>query len=152
MTTYDIVSNTVPADDEWFELEVDNDKDLLEVVASAGYNPKGWKYLGPEFTGKKTYRGKLVRLGYVPNLAEPRDKVDKMGYRLVEGQARESFRAKFPKPDGKGSIAFGGSEWRASDGPPRVPCLIVFGDKWGSSFFWSNLDFNDHWRWLVVDK
>lgn len=144
--------NVVPPDDVWFDIEVDNDIDPMEVVTSAGYSAADWKYLGPEFSGKPTYRVKLVRLDYVRNLAEARKKADEMGYRLVEGQAREPFKAKFPKPDGKGPIIFGGSEWRPPDGYPHVSCLLDFKDEWDSHFSWSGGGFRDFWRWLVFGK
>jgi hypothetical protein len=147
-----VQANAVPADDEWFNLKVDNDVDPMTVVVSAGYNAKGWKSLGPKFTGKKTYRAKLVRLGYVRNLAEARNKAAEMGYRLVEGQARESFKAKFPKPDGKGLILFGGSEWQDPHGLACVAYLDDFEDVWDSHFNSSGHDFRDYWRWLVVGK
>ena len=150
MTTYEQAqANVVPADDEWFDLEVDDGIEPMEVVTSAGYNARGWEYLGPTFTGKETYQVKLVRLGYVRNLAEARKRAGEMGYRLVEGQARESFKARFPKPDGKGPIVFGGSEWRHPRGSPRVACLDALRDKWYSDFDWSGDGFFDRWRWLV---
>ena len=144
--------NALPADDVWFELEVHNDINPIDVVTSAGYDPKGWEYLGPKLSGKQTLRVKLVRLGYVRNLREAREKANKLGYRLVDGQAREPFKTKFPKPDGKGPVVFGGSEWRDPFGGPRVACLYDFGRGWGSGFHWSGGEFGGRWRWLVVGK
>jgi hypothetical protein len=144
--------NAVPGDDVWFDLEVDNNINPMEVVTSAGYTANGWKYLGPKFEGRQTYRVKLVRLGYVRNLKDARKKADKMDYRLIEGQAREPFKAKFPKPDGKGPVIFGGSGWRSPSGLSRVAYLRDFEDEWDSDFDWSDYDFSDVWRWLVVSK
>jgi len=145
--------NAVPADNEWFDLDIDNDVDPMEVVTSAGYNPSGWKYLGPKLSGKSTYRAKLICLGYMRNLEEARKRADKMGYRLVEGQAREPFKARFSKPDGKGHVIFGGSEWQDPKGHPRVACLSGFGGEWDSSSFgWSGSEFYGGWCWLVAGK
>lgn len=143
---------TVPADDEWFELEVDNDINLMEVVRAAGYDPKNWKYLGPKLSGKYKCRAKLIRLGYVRNLEEAREKADKMGHRPLEGQAREPFKKKYPKPDGKGPVVFGGSGWQGPDGDANVACLHDFKDEWYSSFFWSEDGFSEDYRWPVVSK
>lgn len=144
--------SAIPADDEWFDLEVDDDVDPMAVVASAGYDPKGWKYLGPKLTGKRTLRVKLVRLGPVRNLKEAEEKADAMGCRLVEGQAREPFKAKFPKPDGKGPILFGGSQWQYPFGNAYVAFLYGLGGEWFSLFFWADRGFSGRWRWPVVGK
>ena len=142
----------VPADDEWFELEVDDDIDPMEVVRSAGYDPKNWEYLGPKLSGKYKCRAKLVRLGYCHNLTEAREKADKMDYRLLEGQAREPFKKKYSKPDGKSSVIFGGSEWRFPRGDAGATCRYVLMGEWRSSFRWSEDDFGGGWRWAVVSK
>lgn len=152
MTTHEIVHNIVPANDKWFNLTVDNDVDPMEVVSSAGYNAKGWKYLGPELKDKQTYRVKLVRLGHIRNTDEAQKKVNKMGCRLIEGQAREAFKAKFPRPDGNGYIVFGGSEWQSPDGYACVTYLHDFQDGWRSRFRWRARVFRRAWRWLVVGK
>lgn len=145
--------NAIPADEEWFSLEVDDDVDPMDVVTSAGYNPSGWKYLGPRLSGKRTLQVKLVRLGYIRNLEEARKKVDELGYRLLEGQARESFKASFPRPDNdKGPVVFAGSVWRGPDGSASVAFLYGSRGAWGSYFFCSDDDFRDRWRWLVVGK
>lgn len=98
----ELKSRPVPADDEWFELEVDNDQDPMDVVTSAGFDKKSWTYLGPVFSGTQTYLAKLVRLGLVRNLADARERAAKLGLRLLEGQAREAFKTKYSVPDGKG--------------------------------------------------
>lgn len=143
---------TVPADDEEFDLEVDNDIDPTEVVRAAGYDPENWKYLGPKLSGKPKYRAKLVLLGYVRNLEEAREKADKIGYRLLEGQAREPFKKKYPEPDGKGPVIFGGSEWQRPSGDASVAYLHGFRGRWDSRFGWSGCGFSEDWRWAVVSK
>lgn len=143
--------NTVPAEDVWFELEVD-DVNPMSVVTTAGYDVNGWEYLGPKLSGKRKLRVKLVRPGYVRNLDELNQKGG-LGYRLAEGQAREPFKAKFPKPDDKGSIMFGGSGWRHPDGSALVACLLDgFGDGWVLDFFCSENEFHGDSRLLVVGK
>ncbi len=142
----------VPADDKWFELEVDNDIDPMEVVCSAVHDTKDWKYLGPKFKGRVKYRAKLVRLGHVRNLDEARDEANKMGYRLLEGQAQEPFKKKFPKPKGKGPVVFGGSEWQSPHGGPHVIYLHDVWVEWFSYFHWSERGFRERYRWVVVNK
>lgn len=143
----------VPADEEWFDLEVDNDVNPMKVVVSAGYKGINWGYLGPEFKGKQTYRVKLVRLGYVHNLADARKKAEERGYRLVEGQAREPFRAKFPKPTTKHLLVFGGSEWRDSFYRPCVARLGSIGEgEWTPGFSWFDTGFSHEWRWIDTAK
>lgn len=144
--------NVVPADDVWFDLEVDYDISPMEVVSSAGHDPSGWKYIGPKLSGKRIIRAKLVRLGNVCDLEEAKKKADKLGYRLVEEQARDSFKTRFSKPDGSGPVAFGGSEWQGPLGDSDVAYLNDLRDEWSSNFNWSGNDFNDNWRWLVVSK
>lgn len=145
-------TNAIPVDDEWFHLEVDNTIDPMDVVTSAGHEAKGWKYLGPKFPGKQTYRVKLVRLGYVRNLDEAKRKAKAIDCRLLEGQAREPFKAKFQKPDGKGPIVFGASEWQSPSGHAHVTSLFDFEGEWDSGFYWSGIDFYGYYRWLVVGK
>lgn len=148
-----VQENAVPTDNQWFDLEVDDDVGLMEVVASGGYDPKDWKYLGPQFKGRNTYRAKLVRFGRVHNLAEARDKAKKIGCRLCEGQAREPFKNKFPKSDGKGRrIAFGGSEWEFLFGKALIAFLDGVEVEWSSDFRSSDDAFSESWRWVVVDN
>ena len=86
---------TMPAEDEWFELTVDNNIDPMSVVTSAGFDATKWEYLGPPFSGVKNYRVKLIALGYVRNLDEAKAaaKLKNPKYQLLEGQAREAFSA-----------------------------------------------------------
>ena len=161
----------VPADNEWFELEVRNDRDPMEVV-SVSFNKEGWKYLGPKLAGRKVYRAKLVRLGLCLNLAQARKKADELGLRLLEGQAREAFKVKYfvPDDDNKDQIVFGGSEWRHRK---RSWESVIFVEEdfvanlfastqirlfrrdrnvWHSSFSNSDGEFYDGSRWAVVEK
>lgn len=147
-----VLTPAVPADSEWFEFDVDNTADPMEVVQTAGYNPKDWKYLGPMFSGKPKYRVKLVSLGYVRNLEEAKEKADNMGYRLLEGQARAPFKKKYPKPDGRGPIVFGASEWQDPYGLAFVACVDGVGGGWHSLFYWSGFGFRAGCRWAVVSK
>lgn len=136
----------------WFDLEVDNDSDPMDVVTSGNCDVNGREYLGPELKGQQRYRAKLVGLGYVRNLEEARKRADELGYRCVEGQAREPFKAKFPKPDGKGVITFGTSEWKNPSGNPSVACLSDFEGEWYPYFHESGDCFYGNRRWLVVEK
>ncbi len=142
----------VPADDEWFDLEVDNDQDPMDVVRPANFNPTGWRYLGPKLTGKRTIKVKLVRLGYCKNLEEAKQKADARGYRLLEGQARESFKKRFPKPDDNDHVVFGGSLCQSPGGGAGVACLDRVGGGWGSGFVWTGGGWDDDWCWAVVRK
>lgn len=144
--------NAIPADEEWFDLEVDYDVDPMDVVTSAGYNPSGWKYLGPQLSGKRTLQVKLVRLGYVRNLEEARKRADELGYRLVEGPGARALQGQVPQARRQGAVAFGGSEWQNPDGRAHVTYLIDFEVAWDSPFLWSDGDFRGDWRWLVAGK
>ena len=88
------INLVVPANDEWFELLVDNDIDPMEVVRTSVHDPNGWKYLGPKLEGLINYIAKLTHLGYAQNLREVRERADKIGLRLLEGQAIEPFKKK----------------------------------------------------------
>ena len=142
----------IPADDVWFDLEVDNDINPMDVVTSGGFNARGWEYLGPQLSGKRTLQVKLVHLGYVRNLEEARKRADEKGHRLVEGQAQEPFKTKFPKPDGKEPIIFGGSEWWIPEGGAYAPYLYEFKVGWKLPFRSSDDNFPNFWRWLIANK
>jgi hypothetical protein len=147
-----LISADVPADEEWFDLEVDYDVDPLKVVRSAGYNPEGWKFLGPARKGKVVEQTKLIRLGHVRTVEEAERRADEREYRLLGGHGRESFKAKYPKPDGKGPIVFAGSRWQPPYGRALVACLFGLGDEWGSHFRWADGEFSEDCRWPVVRK
>lgn len=140
----------VPADNEWFVLEVDDDP--TEGFYSVRSNHEGWTYLGPKPVGTKAYCVKLVWLGLCQNLADAKERVDKFGLRLLEGQACWSFKTKYVVPGDKNIIVFGGSEWRDPDGSERVAHLCGQGDVWDSDFSHSGGVFDDSYRWAVVGK
>ena len=144
----------LPAIDEWFDLEVNDDMDPMLVVSSAGFDLKGWEYLGPQFSGKKTYRVKLIELGSVKNLEDARQKARAKNpkYRLLEGQAREPFKAKYPRHNGR-PIVFGGSVWQDPHRFRNVACLGgLRSGRWRSNFDWSGDDFVGRWLWPVVEQ
>lgn len=144
----------VPADDEWFTLEVDIKADPLSVVdvSTSSLGREGWKYVGPELEGNGVYHVKLVRFSYVSNLSEASQAADALGLRLVEGQAAKPFMDKFPRPDGRGLIICGGSKWRSSNN--GLQCVVLDGSKggWRLRFFWHRCRLDDNCRWLVTEK
>ena len=145
---------TMPAEDEWFELTVDNNIDPMSVVTSAGFDATKWEYLGPPFSGVKNYRVKLIALGYVRNLDEAKAaaKLKNPKYQLLEGQAREAFKAKYPRHNGR-PVVFGGSEWQDPNRDRRVAYLgYLHGGEWSSDFDWSERDFGGDWLWAVVEQ
>ena len=142
----------VPADGEWLDLTVNHDADPMDVVRASGLNPEGWGFLGPRVTGVKTYRAKLVRIGYVRNIDEARERLDRMCYQMLHGQAREAFKQKYLQPDGKGPIVFGGSLLRGPDGDRCVACLREDADMWHSCFRFADSGFGGGWRWAVAGK
>lgn len=152
MTAESCQPKAVPADDEWFYLEVDNGIDPMDVVTTAGLGGEGWEYLGPKLEGKQACRVKLIRLGYVRNLDDAKKKADALGYRLLEGQARKPFKTKYPKPDGNGPVVFGGSGWQDPFGGAFVACVDGDGGAWGSDFGWSSGGWRERCRWAVVSK
>lgn len=148
-------------DDKWFTIQVDNSIDPMDVVRIIWGNSKGWRYLGPKLKDPVTYQVKLVRLGHVRNLAEARKKADRIGCRLVEGQAMEPFMKIFPRPDRRRPIIFGGSRWMDPFNNVYMVVLDTFLDKWYPRlvrvdyFFNESLlkyYFQEGWRWLVASK
>lgn len=147
----------VPADGEVFELTLDWDTvDPMEMVRADGYDPEGWEFQDPRVEGVQTRRFELVQVGYYcQNLDEVRAKVEARGETLAEGQWREAFRVKYPKPDRAILIGFGGSLWVDPYGYRRFPYLGEFRGSWGSRF--DRFDRSDRglggsWRWLVLCK
>jgi hypothetical protein len=158
MSEISFLQSVVPADGEWFDLEVDNDINPIDVVKFARLNHANWKYLCPKLEGKYTYKVKLIRLGCFYSLDNAMKKVDELGYRLVEGQAQIPFMKKFPKPNSRGRVVFGGSEWylnskwESINKRPTVAILGNSGRKWIPNFYYSDNKFSNVWRWLVVDR
>ncbi|MEK9134760.1 MAG: hypothetical protein AAB451_00415 [Patescibacteria group bacterium] len=143
----------VPAGGVWFNLEV-IDVDPMTVVALANYEVKDWKYLGPQYTGKRVRRVKLIHLGHNNNLNEARARADGMGYRLVGGQMMEPFRNKFPKYNDTGPIVFGGDEWLNPHGETRVVAYLhdISNYELLRAFRKSNSLFDKVCRWMVTLK
>lgn len=148
-----MTDENIPADGVEFELTLEP-TDAMDMVRSDGYDPKGWQYTGPKVTKPETRRVKLLRLGYVRNLAEAQAKAAEQGCELVIGQWREVFKKRFPTNDGNGPIGFGGSEsqWVRPDGHARFPVLHGLGVGWHSRFRWSGPDHDERWRWLATSK
>ena len=98
---------------------------------------------------------RLIELGYVKNLEDAWQKARAKNpkYRLLEGQAREAFKAKFPRHNGR-PVVFGGSEWQDLIGERRVAYLgrLGFGRRWDSCFYWSGYYFSGRWLWAVVEE
>ena len=141
-----------PPIDEWFDLEIDNTIDPMEVVTTAGHIAKDWEFLGPPFQGKSIRPVKLVGLGYVANLEAARIAAKVKGYRLLEGQAREPFKVKFPRHNGR-PIVFGGNEWQNPYSHRSVTYLRHVGRRsWNASFSWSDSGFIVSWLWAVVSQ
>jgi hypothetical protein len=141
----------VPAIGEDFFLTVDNDINPMDIVVNAGCDPSGWKYIGPPLSGQMSYQVKLIKLGFVNDLTEAKSEAAEMGYRLLEGQARDAFRIQYPVYDGNGGVIFGGSEWEFPDDDRRVTALAHTGNEWAPVFCWSTKDFDETDRWAVTD-
>lgn len=144
---------TFPKINEWFELNIENPKNQLELVKSAGYsNWQDWKYLGPSFEPRIT-KVKLIELGEISNLEEARVKAKNLNYRLLEGQAIESFKQKFPEHNNR-TIVFGGNEWQDDVRYLRVAYLNCWdrGGTWSPFFYFSGRGFRELCLWLVVEQ
>jgi hypothetical protein len=143
----------VPADDEWFELMVDHRTSPIQLVIDAGYDKKDWYYLGPNFARKRvTYRVKLVHLGWVQTVEEAEKRAIYHRLQLVEGQARLSFMQRYPNPDKRGVIVFGGSQWQHPSGRANIAILGVSKEgKWKPAFRWKKQGFDEVCRWLVIE-
>lgn len=143
----------VPANSEIFELTLDGDAiDPMEMVRADGYDPRNWQFQGPVVKGTQTRRFMLVQVGYCRNLDEVRQKVEAGSNTLAEGQWREAFREKYPKPTKGDLIGFGGSRWVNPFGDRSFPYLGDWGGAWRSDFGWSDDGLNGSWRWLVEVK
>lgn len=153
MTTHETVRK-VPVDGEWFDLEVDDDVDPMSIVTTAGYNPTGWKYLGPRLRGRRRYQVTLKILGFALTIQEARAEVDRLGCRLLEGQARDVFKGKFPQPDNGGFIVFGGSTWELQRFPnkPVAALLRPQGKAWKADVDLPSAYFHNNIRWAIVLK
>lgn len=152
MASRDVSITSIPNDGVSFSLTLEP-TDELEMVRSDGYDPTGWAYTGTRATRPETRRVKLVRLGYVRNLAGAQSKAMEHGYELVPGQWREAFKCRFPFNNGS-PIAFGGkdSAWRDQEGTPGFP--VLGGDEllWRSGFARAIDSIRKCWRWLVFDN
>ena len=139
-----------PAKGEVFEPTLDGDAPenvpIHAMVAGEGYNSKGWQFNGTRVAGKQTRRFKLVSVGYCRNLDEVRQKLARYDGKVAEGQWRQSFKAAYPKPDGKGPIGFADPSWFSPDGYAYFPYVGTGG---GSGFGWADDGFGGRWRWLV---
>lgn len=155
-----VVATAIPADNEVFELTLDGDapeNDPIEMVKRDGYSePEKWQFTGRKITGTQTCRFKLVRVGDCHNFDEVRQRLVLYGV-VPNGQWREAFKDKYPRPDGRGPIGFCGLSWVRPIGDRvfRVfPSLIDKGGAWLSCFNSPDgvgLDLHDaRWRWLVV--
>lgn len=150
----------LPINGEWFNLEIDNTDDPRDSLARAGAgwdDIKEWNYSyfgHKKLCGKQIHQVRLVHLGFVWSFGEARDKADLLGCRLVESQALESFKARFPKPDGKHHVVFGGSIWWPPNSLPVVFYLEEFQGKWLTRSRWEGKEFgfDVYWHWLVAKK
>ncbi len=143
-----------PVEDALFDLTVDNNVDPMTVVTSCGLDATNWKYLGPQQSGIRIYRVKLVSLGSVRNLDEAKKAAGRLNpkFRLLEGQAREPFKEKYPRHNGR-PIVFGGSQWQDPDDSRNVAYLGTLSvGEWHSRFGWSDGDFHDDRLWPVVEQ
>lgn len=149
-----------PPVNEWFELEVDNTADPMNVLFTAGLDTRGWKFIGPKYKYKKILRVKLIEFDVVnvENLEVARRLAKIKGYRLLEGQGRDPFKKKFPRSRSDNIIVFGGNEWKAPGGailPPddwyrRVVTLRSYDYH---PMLQSNHDFETgHYLWAVVEE
>jgi hypothetical protein len=137
---------SIPELGEVFELTLNGDDvDPGEMVRNDRY-PGSWDFLGPRVVGLQTRRFRLVNVGRCANLNEVREKAGK----LAEGQWREAFRQRYPNPDGREPIGFGGSLWSNNIGGCRIPLLTNYGDEWISRFGSASTALHrESWRWLV---
>ena len=139
-------SRSIPKLNEVFELTLNGDEvDPLEMVRSDRYTGS-WDFVGPRVIGLQTRRFKLVNVGRCANLREITEKAGK----LAKGQWREAFRERYPNPDGREPIGFGGSLWSNNIGGWRIPLLTSYAGEWISRFGSASTALHrESWRWLV---
>ena len=143
-----VEGKSIPIDGEVFELTLDGDdpkNDPLEMVRSDGYHSGAWKHRGKRISGVQTRQFWLACVGLCANLDEVREKLKEHG-KIPQGQWREAFKAKYPRPDGNGPIGIADPSWVDPDGDAYYPSVDSFGC---SLFRWAGHDKGEDWRWLV---
>ena len=153
--------NVPPVDDEKFDLIVDGDTDLGEVVKLGGFKDgKRWRILGSTLTLAQERKiriykeGVLKHLGDVRNLADAKEKADNLDFRLLGGQALLSFKKKYPQPDNnRDPVIFGDYEWQSPGGVVCVPFLgSADRHEWYVGFSRSDCNFLKICRWALIPK
>ncbi|HTE48470.1 MAG TPA: hypothetical protein VK675_01010 [Candidatus Paceibacterota bacterium] len=137
----------VPEDQEVFELTIESNTiyptEMLR--ADGGDNPNKLKFKGPSISGEQTKKFKLFRVHNQLNADEANKSLAVYGAPAL-GQWREAFKKKYPRPDGKGPIAFTGSEWLDPYRRRAYPFLLDGSTAWYSGFRWFDHGINISWR------
>lgn len=145
-TAVSLPQGAIPADGVKFKLTIEA-TDPMEMLKSDGHDTSKWKFIGSRVVSR-TSRFKLVRVGSCRNLAEVRKKIYELGF-IPEGQCREAFKKAFQNNNTNVVIGFADPSWVNSGVYFRFPVLQMIGKVWISSFFDTESNFNDYWRWLV---
>ena len=139
----------IPENEVEFALALNGDEaDPIEMLQNDGINPANWEFRGKKIMGTGTRRRfKLVSVGYCTSFNKLVEKLKKQGA-IPEGQWREAFKKRFPKPGEKSLIGFADASWVYPNADLYFP---YFGDNGGrnSSFRWTGHGFNGVWRWVV---
>ncbi len=142
----------LPKIGEEFQLDVIY-REPAVLAELAGINKGECAFIGPYFEGRSIYTNVTLQYFGVTNLAQAQVEAKKLGGRLLEGQAWESFQKRFPVPDNNRPEAkfvfFGTSEWEMShNGVRRIACLCNKDGTWKPGLSWSVAAENG--LWLVV--
>lgn len=100
-----------PADDVEFELTLFGaDRDPMEMVKYARYDPKNWWHIGKKIKGRHTRLFKLITFDCFTNFNELRKKLVELG-KIPNGQWLEACAATYPKSDHKFPVAIADCSW-----------------------------------------
>lgn len=143
-----VIDGRYPVEGDEFELTIDFDSpgsDPMNMVYWYGHDSPGWKFKGRRAYGVHTRRFRLVRVGDCSNLDEVQEKLAMYG-EIPEGQWRQSFMAKYRKPDGNGSIGFADPSWIDPDKNAAFPTISSSGYP---HLIWVGHRCKYMYRWLM---
>lgn len=138
---------------EWFMLEVNNDVDPMSVWDGLfGQNPgpkEDKRYLGPGLIGKCFYQyAALLSLGRVSGEQEACEKALSLGFRLMEGRARDVLHNLGKRCTQ--TVAFGYDQWETKNG--RVILTLQGGWDGNTCRSWRSAygEFSETTLWAAV--
>lgn len=154
------LGSSVPPEDQWFQLEVDYDVNVMKHISSAPLDGSSWinqsvrHYAQPPLSGRVLSRIKLVSLGQIDSVEEAKRLIrEKYSCRCLHAEGLPPFRNTFPRHNGR-PIAFGGSYWGKPGLTDRhhIAYLLPVDDGgWRATFREAYFEgFSAEWQWAIV--